>query len=561
MLRSGIVCTLLLLSSPSLFSQVRTADQQSSDRHDSFGSRLDSMIDGFIDNVKRELLTEPLSSDTIPPSPEHRRDSEDIDQWRTTGSVTYDGDKTVEEGETVDANVVVKGGDLAVYGTVNGDVLVVGGDLFVKSGGRITGNARVINGTIDKEEDGVIEGYSDQTNASTANYRYDRGRFNRSGYSFYAPWTDQLTNLDNVLYRFNRVEGHFFGLGSEKKYYWDGSRSVSPYGFIGWGFKSHRWRYTLGLDRQFSLAGMDSDVGQILEFGIQAHSLTDSKESWIIETNENTGAAVFIHEDFHDYFGREGFTLHTAYYYQNNEIRAQMRIEFAADRYSSLERRTEWSIFGGNKVFRENPPVNEGRMRSVILRPGFSTVEPTSRGQEGWSIQATAEVANENLGGDFSFSTFVADIRRYQPLGRLDNINVRLRVGTSGGRVPAQKDFEMGGLGTLHARPYKSETGNRMILLNAEYILNADFLHDLDFWPSWLLRHVNFIFMADAGFMREAAPEHGWTEGFDGMRLSDFKNDLGIGFSNRSGSVRAGFAWRTDVKAPARFFFRFTRPF
>jgi hypothetical protein len=100
-----------------------------------------------------------------------------------------------------------------------------------------------------------------------------------------------------------------------------------------------------------------------------------------------------------------------------------------------------------------------------------------------------------------------------------------------------------------------------MILLNAEYILNADFLHDLDFWPSWLLRHVNFIVMADAGYMRNASPEHGWTEGFEGMRLSDFKNDLGIGFSNRSGSVRVGFAWRTDVKAPARFFFRFNRPF
>jgi hypothetical protein len=100
-----------------------------------------------------------------------------------------------------------------------------------------------------------------------------------------------------------------------------------------------------------------------------------------------------------------------------------------------------------------------------------------------------------------------------------------------------------------------------MILLNAEYIVNGDFLNDLDFWPSWILSRINLIVMADAGFMRTATPEHGWTGGFEGIKLSDFKNDLGIGFSNRSGSVRAGFAWRTDVKAPARFFFRFTRPF
>jgi hypothetical protein len=559
--RSILVLLFLFVSTSLLTSQLRTADQRESDRHDSFGRRLDSMIDGFIDGVKREL-TGHAETDTIPPAGGERdRANEDIDQWRNTGSITFDGDKTVEDEETIQANVVVRGGDLVVYGKVDGDVLVVGGTLFVRNGGRITGNARVINGEIEKEEDGVIEGYSDRTSASTTGYRYDRGRFDRSGYRFYAPWTDELTNLDNMIYRFNRVEGHFFGLGSEKKYYWDGSRSISPYGFVGWGFKSHRWRYALGLDRQFSLAGMDSDEGHILEFGIQGHSLTDSKEDWIIQTNENTAASVFIHEDFHDYFGREGIALHTAYYFQDNDTRAQLHIEYAADRYSSLERRTEWSIFGGDKVFRVNPPVNEGRMRSILVKPAFSTVERTSRGQEGWNIQAVAEVANKNLGGEFSFSTLVADLRRFQPLGRYDNLNLRLRVGTSGGRVPVQKDFEIGGLGTLHARPYKSEQGNRMILLNAEYIVNGDFLNDLDFWPSWILSRINFIVMADAGFMRAAAPEQGWTDGFEGIRLSDFKNDLGIGFSNRSGSVRAGFAWRTDVKAPARFFFRFTRPF
>jgi hypothetical protein len=100
-----------------------------------------------------------------------------------------------------------------------------------------------------------------------------------------------------------------------------------------------------------------------------------------------------------------------------------------------------------------------------------------------------------------------------------------------------------------------------MVLFNAEYIVNGDFLNDLDFWPSWLFRHMNFIFMADAAYMKTAPREMGWSEGFDGMRFSDFKNDLGIGLSNRSGSVRAGFAWRTDVKAPGRFSFRFNRPF
>ena len=557
------VVALASISSASLFSQVRHADRQTEDSHDSFGRRLESMIDGFLRDVSGEFSSEDAALDTIPPRHEpSERDDEDIDQWRKPGnSITYDGDKIVEEGETINANVVVKGGDLAVFGTVDGDALIVGGTLYVKNGGRITGNARVINGDIVQEDGGVIEGYSDRTRASTTAYRYDRGRFTRSGYRFHTPWDDELTNLDNFIYRFNRVEGHFFGLGSEKRYYWGGERKFSSYGTVGWGFKSHRWRYVIGVDRQFSLSGVDDEAGHILEFGVQGRSLTDSKEGWIIRTNENTAAAIFLHEDFHDYFGREGFGAHTAYYYQNPEITAQLKIEYASDRYESLDKRTEWSIFGGNKVFRLNPPIAEGRMRSVILRPGFSSVERTVRGQEGWSIYATAEIADENLGGDFSFSRLVADIRRYQPLSRYDGFNVRLRVGTSGGRIPVQKIFDVGGLGTLHGRSYKSAGGNRLILANAEYIVNGDFLNDLDFWPSWLLRNVNFILMGDAAFVGAAPPEDGWTEGFKGVRFSDFKSDLGVGLSNRNGSLRLGFAWRTDVKAPARFFFRFTRPF
>jgi hypothetical protein len=231
------------------------------------------------------------------------------------------------------------------------------------------------------------------------------------------------------------------------------------------------------------------------------------------------------------------------------------------DKYTSLEKRTEWSIFGGRKVFRPNPAILDGRMRSFVVSPGFSTTTTTSHGQEGWSIYGTAEFADKRYGGDFTYSQAIADVRRYQPLSRYDNFNVRLRVGTSGGKVPAQKIFEFGGLSSLHARPFKSEAGNRMILANAEYIVNGDFLHDLDFWPSGLLRHLNFIVLSDAGLMRNIPSEEGWTTGFENIRFSEFKHDIGVGLANRSGSFRFGFVWRTDVKSPGRLFFRFERPF
>lgn len=538
--------------------QTKHADYKKNESPDRLTERLETMIEDFINNVTREFSSAGREGwvDTVSSPADLEQD-----QKGKLANITYDGDKTVEEDETISANVVVKAGDLTVYGVIEGDVLVVGGTLYVKDGGLVRGNARVINGDIVKEEDGTIEGYMDKTRASTAGYRFDRGRFSRSGYRLDVAWVDELTNLDNFIYRFNRVEGHFFGLGSEKKYYWDGYKNFSVYGSVGWGAKSHRWRYNLGLARQFTLFNTSSNGGEILEVGAEGHSLTDTKDQWIIGMSENTAASLLIHEDFRDYFGREGFSFHVGYFTRQDYITAQLKVAYVLDKYTSLEKQTEWSIFGGNKVFRPNPAIHDGRMRSIVVSPGFSTTTRTSYGQEGWSIYGTAEYSSKRYGSEFSFTQMTADLRRYQPLGRYDNINIRLRIGTSGGNVPLQKIFEFGGLSSLRARPFKSEVGNRMILVNAEYIVNGDFLHDLDFWPSWLLRHVNFIVLSDAGLMRNVSPDQGWTKGFDGIHFSEFKHDMGIGLSNRNGSFRIGFVWRTDIKAPGKLFFRFKRPF
>ncbi|MEK6566088.1 MAG: BamA/TamA family outer membrane protein, partial [Bacteroidota bacterium] len=204
---------------------------------------------------------------------------------------------------------------------------------------------------------------------------------------------------------------------------------------------------------------------------------------------------------------------------------------------------------------------NDGVMRSVVTSAGVSTHSKTLRGPEGWNITGAMEFTDKSLGGDFHFGQYVVDIRRYQPISLYDNLNLRIRAGTSEGDVPLQKQFEIGGLSSLHALPFKSEAGNRMLLANAEYILNGDFLNEIEFWPSWLMRRINILFMADAGLTRTAPASDSWNEGFRGITWGEFKTDLGVGVASRSGSFRLAVVWRTDVKEPARFIFRFNRPF
>jgi cytoskeletal protein CcmA (bactofilin family) len=557
--KAVFLASCILLFTPAAGAQSKQREgSDRSDRED-LGQRISTAVEKFIESVTKGLRGARddeyiLVSDTIPSKRAKKvRSAEPI---REDDNLTYEGDTVIDEQDTIRLNVVVKAGDLTVYGEVDGDVLVVGGDLYVKDDGHITGNAKVINGEVVKDEAARIDGYIDKTTSTEKAYRESERKFTRSSTRLNANWVNETTNLDNFIFRYNRVEGLFLGVGSDKKYYWDSRRSYAAHGSFGYGFKSRGWRGNLGVTRQFAF-----DEGQLFEIGVEGHNLTDSKDNWIIGLGENTAAAILIHEDFRDYFRRMGYGISADYAVQQDYLTGQVKVEYLADRYRSMENRTEWALFGGDKKFRPNPAIDDGDMRSILASAGLSTVTKTIYGSQGWSIFVTGEFADRNFGSDFGFNQYIADVRRYQPLGRYDNFNVRLRVGTMEGTVPLQKTFEIGGLSTLNGFPYKSEAGNRMILLNAEYIINGDFLGDLEFWPSWLMRDINFLVLSDAALMRTAPPSDTWSKGFDDVKFSDFKHDVGVGVATRSGSFRLAFVWRTDRNEPARFIFRIARPF
>src|SRR3990172_7045153 len=133
-----------------LWSQTRATDEEP----DELGERIDLQIERFLDKVSKSLSSRSFDDlfdpDTIERKP--RRPVRTADLETEGYAHSFNGNSTVEEGETITGNVVVKGGDLRVRGTVDGDVLIVGGTLYVDDGGTVTGNARVINGDIVKAE-------------------------------------------------------------------------------------------------------------------------------------------------------------------------------------------------------------------------------------------------------------------------------------------------------------------------------------------------------------------------------------------------------------------------
>ncbi|MGD1044903.1 MAG: hypothetical protein ABR936_06195 [Bacteroidota bacterium] len=521
------------------------------------GSNIDNMVNKIVNRWTSHFKDAQITEDTIE-SPSHI--SPNItDSEIDSSAQSFSGDKVIKESETIDNNVVVKGGDLTIYGTVNGDVLVVGGDLHMKRTGKITGSARVVNGSILKEDGAIIKGFEDYTRKEKSRFRPSRRNFSRTIRTFDVPWSDEQMNLDNFIFRYNRVEGVFLGLGSEKKYYWDGERNWNMYGSAGWGVKSHTWRGNLGLVRQFAI--LTNEGSGIIELGAEGYSFTDTKDKWVISLHENTAAALLIHEDFRDYFQRNGYTVHVAYYSKNDYLKNELKFAYLADTYDSLTNKVDWALFGGGKWFRMNPAIDPGKMRSAIASGGVSTISNTSHGPEGWSLYASGEFAKKNWGSEFEFDQYIADLRRFQPLGMYDNFNIRVRAGSSTGVLPMQKLFELGGFGTMNAFPFKSEIGNRMLLINAELIINGGFIEELDFWPMWIFQNINILILSDAGLTRDAVQAASALEGVEAVKWNDFKHDFGVALTNRSGSFRIGVAWRTDHPSPAQFILRFNRPF
>jgi hypothetical protein len=531
------------------------------DKRETLAERIGSIVGDVVTTIQKELAGQKEEANSKfevrqMPRSQQPGDDEDLSAFNDT-SVTYEGATVIHRRDTINSNVVVKGGDLTVFGTITGDVLVVGGDVYLREGAYVGGNVKVINGEVVKDDDAVVVGFIDKSSSKKEKpYREQEKNFRRSSTRLNASWVSETTNLDNFIFRYNRVEGLFLGVGSNKRYYWDGQRSYGLYGSVGYGFKSHAWRGNLGLSRQFAF-----DDGQLFEVEAEAHSLTDTKDEWLIGVHENTGAAILFHEDYRDYFRRDGYGVNAGYAMQQDYLTAQVKVGYLADEYRSMENKTEWAIFGGKKRFRPNPMVDEDKIDGVVASAGLSTLSTTIDGPEGWSIYATAEFMKWRTSGEPTFERYVLDVRRYQPLGRWDNLNVRIRAGSSNGILPIQKTFDMGGRGTIEAYPFKEDQGNRMLLANAEFIVNGDFLGDLAFWPSWLMRGINLIFLADAGLVRDVAPTEIWTRGFENIRFSDFKHDVGVGVSSRNGSFRMAFVWRTDQAEPPKFVIRFSRPF
>jgi len=467
----------------------------------------------------------------------------------------YFKDTIVEHDQVVKGNIVVVRGDLSIRGEVDGDILVIFGDVIVHDYSIVAGNVTSIGGHISQHENSIVSGNQIET--------APRNVFRSAGYSFddeynekyRMTYRDKYSTLpmgpldENFLFRYNRVQGLFLGLEVPKSI--SGKENiVSLHGFAGYGIKEKKWRYQLGIDRY-----LFNQRDYRFELGIKFYDLADTRDEWLITPLENTLSSLFLHEDFQDFYRRKGFETHMS---QNWTIFVKGSLIYRSDDYESLQKKTEWAIFGGNKKFRDNPFIDEGKMNSLIGELYFDTRNDHEFPSSGLYGKLSMEMSNSKINSDFLFNQYLLEYRQYFPISRGERIDVRLKLGSSEKNLPLQKLFELGGLSSLRGFEYKEFTGDRLILTNIEYHLSpSKFSRNIFFFDD--LRLVLFTDIGTAWFSDDNSK---WYKGFDHLKWNNLKNDIGFAITDWKGHFRINFAKRTDTgKDPLVITFRIAKPF
>jgi len=340
---------------------------------------------------------------------------------------------------------------------------------------------------------------------------------------------------------FNRVHGLQLGMGAELKSIYGGAKGYCKFSY---GFSSRIWNYQFGLEKSWFRRHRSA-------VGIDVHRLTDTNDQELVSDLEHFIAEAILGEAWRDFYQREGYELNFG---QKLTPSNEFGLRYRDDEYTSLEKTNDWSVLNlsgsdddwyedfrwasrtsvhtreryrveHEKYKPENPPIEEGAMRSLIAEYTIDTRNSKKDPSSGWLNTFSAEYAGERLGGDFDFALYQANIRRYNRLSGNQFFAFRVKAGTTDRELSPlhPRKFYLGGIGTLRGYRFKDFIGDKMVLINAEYWIMSD-------WPPGT-RGLGIVFFVDSGYAWPYESE---------MNVDDMKTDIGIGF--QLGGLRVNLA-------------------
>jgi hypothetical protein len=277
-------------------------------------------------------------------------------------------------------------------------------------------------------------------------------------------WARRLNAVPFVTTGFNRVHG--LRLGPRFEVWSEPGIDTPPrgklFGELSYGFANQKINYKAGASATWHATSRWD-----MTTSAQVHRLTGVRDMDVLPNNgEQALTALLYGGDFRDYYLRDGSEI--SFRWELDDLSHAIGLTFLAEAHESLAKSTDWSLLRWTSEKEANPPITPGQMRSVVLSYDFDSRIQEGSYTRGWRHSFALEHGDSALGSDFDFTRFQAQFRRYQPLGD-HAFDARLKIGLSTSDLPIQRQFIIGGPGTLRGYDLYEFAGDQMVLLNLEY--------------------------------------------------------------------------------------------
>jgi hypothetical protein len=319
---------------------------------------------------------------------------------------------------------------------------------------------------------------------------------------------------------------------------------------------SHRAGYALGFERPVFRTNK-------LYLGAELHDLTATDDRWQVSSTEASLAAIGPRRSFRDYYRRRGLQINAAL-----RVHPQAELLFAwrGERQENLDVESDFSFWNGDEPFRPNLPIRDGRLNAIVIggsldaerfdhesldasyrrhqleNPFGDHLNPPEnrRGARStWRLDWTSE---NTLRSDFDFGRHVLSGRGRLLVSPHQEASARLIGGWSSGSLPPQRQFAIGGIGSIHGYEFKEAVGDSLALLNLEYAVG---------WRN----SFQVLGFFDAG---RVTPRQDAV----GAQAGDAPWLTGVGFGLALGGVRLDFGYKLDaVPSSLQVLLRFGRTF
>jgi len=255
---------------------------------------------------------------------------------------------------------------------------------------------------------------------------------------------------------------------------------------VGYKIASGEWGYSLGFERPLFRPVP-------VYVGAELYDLTATDDQWQVSGMQASVEALLVRNSMRDYYRRHGVQLHSAV---RPNSRLELQFAWRGEQHEPLRVETDFSIWNGDEEFRPNAPISEGQLNALVFGAMFDSIgfqddslaatyrqhlldrpfgrtlsnpDPAMR-RPVWRAQWNTEVsARSGLNSDFDFQRHIVTGRVVVPLSKYEEVRGRAFGGWSGGVLPPQRLFSLGGVGTVHGYGFKEAVGDGMVLFNVEY--------------------------------------------------------------------------------------------